>query len=204
MGFLSNSALKAYKKGARRAHIPEWFEPAAYVFAGIVGVFLLFGLVFGDDPAPGVLPQPVEQIVITGDGEATATTPSGGSGVAPAAPNDDGVAISVSLTDETVPLVDGGEVSVPAGAWSVAKSTTFALLTGDFTDVAIYPGNTAPILLTTWGEPSILGLVDVVRNTDGSLEVVLRVDPDGTGDEPARDVPFTLVKLDSNWVYLPG
>jgi hypothetical protein len=204
MGILSNSALKAYKKGSRRAHIPEWFEPVAYVFAGIVGIFLLFGLVFEEDPATGVLPQPVEQIVITAD-EATLTAdPVGNDPVPQTTPAGGGVTISVSLADENVPLVDGGDLAVPAGAWSVAQATTFALLTGNFADVSLYPGKTAPILLTTWEEPSILGLVDVVRNTDDSLEFVVRVDPDGTGAEPARDVPFTLVKLDANWAYLPG
>jgi hypothetical protein len=204
MGVLSNSALKAYKKGSRRAHIPEWFEPAAYVFAGIVGIFLLFGLVFEDDPAPGVRSQPVEQLVITADGATSTAGPVGNDPVPQTTPDGDGVTISVSLADENVSLIEGGDLAVPAGAWSAAQATTFALLTGDFADVPLYPGKSAPILLTTWVEPSILGLVDVVRNTDDSLEFVVRVDPDGTGTEPARDVPFILVKIDTNWVYLPG
>jgi hypothetical protein len=203
MGFLSNSAMKAYKKGSRRAHIPEWFEPAAYVFAAIVGIFLIVSYVLDDGPPQTNQAAPLEELVITGSGGATETN-----GSAPAATSvpgtEDGITISVSLADETVALVEGGSATLPAGSWAAAQATTFALLTGDFSGVTIHSGKTAPILLTTWPEPSILGLVDFKRNSDDTLAFVVRVDPDGTGSEAPRDVPFTLARVDTVWAYLPG
>lgn len=199
MGFLSTSAAKAYKKGARRAHIPEWFEPAAYVFAAVVGVFLIVSYVLDDGPVAGNPTGPVDQIVITGSAGTPDTSGSGTDGSVPAT-----VDVQTSSDAETVPLVDGGDVVVPSGAWTAAKAATFGLLTGDFNAVTLYPGKTPPILLTTWDEPSILGLVSFERNPDETVSFVVRVDPDGTGNETPRDVPFVLAKIETAWAYLPG
>lgn len=202
MGFLSESATKAYKKGSRRAHIPEWFEPAAYVLGAVIGIFLIVSYILDDGPPRQNQAAPIEELVITGSGEsvgaedeATVTSSAESSG--------DDATISTSLGEEAVPLVDGGTVSVPVGAWSAAQATTFALLTGDFSNVTVHPEKTPPILLTTWAEPSILGLMDFARNADDTLSFVVRVDPDGTGGEAPRDVPFVLARVDTVWAYLP-
>lgn len=200
MGFLSDSAKKAYKKGSRRTHIPEWFEPAAYVFGALIGVFLILSYVFDSSPVRREQAAPIEELVITGSGApesfggTTATTiASGGAAI-----------ISNSLGEEEILLLDGGAVLLPVDAWLAAQTTTFALLTGDFSNVTVYPGKTTPILLTTWAEPSILGLVDFIRNADETLSFVVRVDPDGVGNEAPRDVPFVLARVDTAWAYLPG
>jgi len=212
MGFLSDSARKAYRKGSRRAHVPEWFEPAAYAFGVIVGVVLLLGMVFADDPEPvGTETTAPGPLVIVADGAEVDGLPdtgtAGSTTVAPAdgatddTVNDPGAA---AATDEPVTLLDGTAGTAPAGAWKAAQDVTFALLTGNFDKVAIYPGKTAPIMLTTWPEPVILGIVDVEDFPDGTVEFVVRVDPDGSGVETARDVPLTLARDRAAWAYLPG
>lgn len=203
MGFLSDSARKAYKKGSRRAHIPDWFEPAAYVLGVVIGVFLIASYVLDDGPAPRGQSAPVEELVIAGSGGSTNVGDGAPATTSPPSPGG-AATVSVGLADEVVTLVDGGTVELPAGSWAAAQATAFGLLTGNFSNVTVHPGKTPPILLTTWEEPSILGLVDFARNADDTLAFVLRIDPDGTGTEKPRDIPFLLVKIDATWAYLPG
>jgi len=203
MGFLSESAKKAYKKGSRRAHIPEWFEPASYVLGVIIGVFLIVSYVLDDGPAPrGPVTAP-EELVLSGSGTATPgeTTPE--DGTYPTGTPSTGAATG-DTGNETIELVDGGTITLPGGAWKTAQATSFALLTGNFEKLSIYPGKVPPILLTVWKEPSILGLVDAERNGDGTLAFTVRIDPDGTGSEKPRDIPFLLAEVDNVWTYLPG
>lgn len=208
MGVLSNSARKAYKIGARRAHVPEWFLPASYVFGGIIALVLVLGVLFGENPRP--LPSTessaTDILVIGPDGTATSTGLPSSVGNTTTDTRNSAAPTASTPTDatESLLLLEGGTVVVPGGAWSVAQNATFALLTGDFTTVTIYPGKTAPILLTTWNEPSILGLVSFEVNADDSLRFVLRVDPDATGEELARDVPILLAAAGNGWAYLPG
>lgn len=204
MGVLSDSARKAYKIGARRAHVPEWLLPGAYVFGGLVGLFLVYGIVFNDLPAPSTREEnsTPEVLVIGSDGSTsedtvTSTPADVGGGTVPSG-------AGTPVGSERVFLVDGGSVDVPAGTNLVAQRVVFALLTGDFADVLIYPGKSAPILLTTWDEPLIIGVVSFETYGDGSLRFVLRADPDATGTEPARDVPVLIAPVADGWAYLPG
>lgn len=203
MGFLSDSARKAYKKGSRRAHIPDWFEPAAYALGVVIGIFLIASYALDDGQAPREQSAQVEELVIPGSGGSTGAEDVASVTTSPPSPGG-GVTVSVGLADEVVALLDGGTVELPAGSWAAAQATAFGLLTGDFSNVTVHPGKTTPILLTTWEEPSILGLLDFTRNADDTLAFVIRVDPDGTGVEKPRDIPFLLVAVDAAWAYLPG
>jgi len=203
MGFLSESAKKAYRSGARRPHVPEWFLPASYVFAGVIVLMLAYGVVFSDTPVPERADATITSIPDENSAEAgTSATGADPSNV----PIDSGTTPVEGVPGETtaVFLLDGGEAAVPATAWTSAQSAVFALFTGDFADVSVYPGKTPPVLLTTWDEPSIVGLVFFAANPDGTVRFVIRVDPDTTGSEPARDVPVVLAPFESRWAYLPG
>jgi len=199
MGVLSDSARKAYKRGSRRAHIPEWFEPLAYVFGGVAAIVLVVLTFTADVPRPAgetastAVPSPntAGTLVITPEGVATLPT------------TDPGTASTVPSA-EGVPLLDGGAVEVPAGSYAAAQAVAFALLTGDFSGVVLYPGQPQPILLNTWPDPAILGVVDVELFEDASVRFLLRVDPDGAGTEPARDVSLLLTGTGQGWAYLPG
>ena len=208
MGFLSDSARKAYRKGARRTHIPDWFEPAAYVFGVIVGVVLVLGILFADDPEPATTATTAaEPIVIVSDGVSVDDGITGGSTAddgSAATPTDEAATIGDASTGENVTLVDGGKLNLPTGSWQTAQGAVFALLTGNFENVALYPGKTAPIILTTWPEPVILGLVNAEQYPDGTIEFLVRADPDGTGSEAVRDVPIMLARDGATWTYLPG
>jgi hypothetical protein len=200
MGFLSDSAKKAYRSGARRAYVPEWFVPASYVFGVVIVLVLAYGIVFSEPPRPQGT-EPTQDVIVLGgptDGAVSAdvavpagTTPGDEFGAA----ND---------AENPMPLLDGGETSVPTAAWDAAQKTVFALFTGDFSDVNIYPGKTAPVLLTTWTEPSIVGLLSFEEYPDGTARFVVRVDPDTTGSEAARDVPLLMARHETGWAYLPG
>lgn len=216
MGVLSDSARKAYKVGARRAHVPEWFVPAAYVFGAIAVLVLVYGIVFNDPPERVSAPNdtPGEVLVIDGDGQTSQIPATSDSSAATRTGTDTdadtdadtyedtGSDVTTSVTSVT--LLDGGVAEVPAGANEAGQLVVFALLTGDFSDVTIYPGKAAPILLNTWDEPLLLGLVSFESYADGSLRLVHRADPDATGPEPARDVPILLARDGDSWAYLPG
>lgn len=203
MGFLSESARKAYRSGARRAYVPDWFVPAAYGFAGLIALVLAYGVVFSDTPVPGRADATITSIPDENLADADLTVsvedPSD-------VPVDGGTTPEPGVAGEAtaVFLLDGGEVIVPAAAWAAAQGAVFALFTGDFADVGVYPGKTPPVLLTTWDEPSIVGLVFFTANPDGTVRFVLRVDPDTTGNEPARDVPVVMAPFENRWAYLPG
>lgn len=203
MGFLSESAERAYRSGARRARVPDWFVPVSYGFAGLIALVLAYGVVFSDTPAPERADATITSIPEENSADAGPTV----SVAAPSnVPVDSGTTTETGVPGETtaVFLLDGGEVAVPATAWAAAQSAVFALFTGDFADVSVYPGKNPPVLLTTWDEPSIVGLVFFAANPDGTVRFVIRVDPDTTGNEPARDVPVVLAPFESRWAYLPG
>lgn len=201
MGFLSESAKRAYRSGARRPHVPEWFVPVSYGFAGLIALVLAYGVVFSDTPASERAGATITSVPEETSAPEGSTVP-GLSNV----PVDGGTTPEPGVPGETtaVFLLDGGEASVPAAAWTAAQSAVFALFTGDFADVSVYPGKTPPVLLTTWDEPSIVGLVFFAENPDGTVRFVIRVDPDTTGNEPARDVPVILAPFETRWAYLPG
>jgi hypothetical protein len=204
MGVLSDSARKAYKVGARRAHVPDWFLPGSYLFGGLVGLFLVYGIFFNDLPAPSNRGDAsgTEVLVIGSDG--ITSSENGTSTPADAGVTTVPVEAVAPVGGEQVALIDGGSANVPSGANLAAQRVVFALLTGNFADVLIYPGKSAPILLTTWDEPLIVGVVSFEAYGDGSLRFVLRVDPDATSAEPARDVPVLIAPVADGWAYLPG
>jgi hypothetical protein len=212
MGVLSDSARKAYKVGARRAHVPEWFVPAAYAFGTVAVLVLAYGIVFNEPPERAIAPSDAstEVLVIDGDGQTSQIPATSGSNPATGTGTDTDAGTSgdtgsdVTASVTSVTLLDGGVAEVPAGANEAGQLVVFALLTGDFSDVTIYPGKAAPILLSTWDEPLILGLVSFESYADGSLRLVHRADPDATGPEPARDVPILLARDGDSWAYLPG
>ncbi len=199
MGVLSNSARKAYKRGVRRAHVPEWFLPASYVFAGLA-VLIVIGLgLRGSDPRPYAVADATQpsQILVGGD-------PSDqGNGASPAdtiVDNTNGV----DATLETVATVDGATVSLPRGAQAAALTMVRAIFTGNFDDVVLYPGQTAPVLIAPWPSPEVRGVVGAQTFSDGSIRVSYQVDPDGAGPEKQREVSVLIVLAGAQWTYLPG
>lgn len=198
MGFLSDSARKAYKRGVRRAHVPEWFMPASYAFATlcvlIVGVLALRG---GESRSFTVEPVGGANNVVVNNGTGTTT------GTATSAPSST-ESPDVDGAQESVATVDGGTVTLPAGAEAAARAVARAIFTGDFDAITLYPGQTAPVVIAPVPAPEINGVTGAQTFDDGSIQIGYQVDPDGAGPQKPREVSVLVVLVGAQWAYLPG
>jgi hypothetical protein len=106
-----------------------------------------------------------------------------------AAPSDTtiGNADGVDTTLESVATIDGATVSLPRGAQAAALTMVRAIFTGNFDDVVLYPGQTAPVLIAPWPSPEIRGVVGAQ-----------------TFSEKQREVSVLIVLAGAQWTYLPG
>jgi hypothetical protein len=193
MGFLSDSAKKAYKRGSKRAYVPEWFIPAAYVFAGIAAVALLVTALTAGDPVAYVVPD---------DATSTGATPVT-VGTTPIGMDNENMQ---DVADDmlVVEYLDGGSARAPRAMMEQAESAARALFTGKFSDVIIYPGQNTPVVLSVWEEPDFLGVVSVKQFPSGEWQSTFRVDPDGDGLQAERDISVLVLKYEDQWAYLPG
>lgn len=185
MGNLTRAAGKAFKKGSRRAHVPDWFQPLSYVFAGFAGIVLVVSALTTENPPP-IVETPTGPVIIDGDDGQTVTddtTPGGGTATTP---------------------TDGNDSSVDAAAVETARTATVALFTGVFDDVVVYPGQPQPVVITTWDNPVVVELRRSETFPDGTVAVTHLVDPDGDGREAPREVTILVIRVEQGWAFLPG
>lgn len=192
MGFLTDSARKAYKKGSRRAYVPDWFLPASYVFAAFVAIVLLFATLRGSEPRSFTVEDP--KVTVPVSGSPTITT---GDSLAPGGTN-------VSGATQSVVRLDGSSVTLPVGAEAMARAAVVALFTGEFTDVALYPGQLEPVVIAPWKNVAVIGVSEARTPDATTVTVTYRIDPDGDGMEQPRDITVMVVRNGDDWAYLPG
>jgi hypothetical protein len=202
MGTLSNTAEKTLKKINRRAYIPDWFEPAAYVLAGVSAVVVLFMAVFTDPPAEIATP-------VAAGPQATAPVTDLPGGADPTfdrpAPTTDPVAgePGIPAADEVTTIVDetGAQIVMPAGVLVTAQRAAIALFTGDTGGLMLADGVSAPQPATVFSDPWISEVVTAIRFPDGAWRIGFNVDPDRTGPELPRRVSVLVVLEAQGWVF---
>lgn len=191
MGYLSQNAAKAFKKGTRRAHVPDWFQPLSYVFGGLA--VLLLGVLYltaGDPVSYEVVEPPRGSAAPAPGGSGNTTTPTS--------------AVPTLPQGETELVLDGGTVRIPTAALEMAKRSAQAIYTGDFADVAIFGGEAAPPVVLTWPSPAISEPRGADTFPDGSWRLLFDADPDGSGPERLREISIFVAPENGSWAYLPG
>lgn len=187
MGYLSQNAAKAFKKGTRRAHVPDWFQPLSYVFGGLAVVVLgVLYLTAGDPVSYQVIEPPAGETVTSNPGSQPAAS-------TPGLPQGD-----------TEINVDGGTVRVPTGALEMAKRAAAAIYTGNFAGVPIFGGGDSPPVVLTWPAPVIGAPRGADTFPDGSWRLRFDADPDGNGPERVREISIFVSPENGSWAYLPG
>lgn len=184
MGFLSSGATKAFKKGTRRAHVPDWFQPLSYVFGGVAVLVIVLLFLTAGDPVSYEVVKP----------KATATNNTATNATPTPAPD------AADVTLQT----DAGTVTLPAGALDMARRAAAALYTGDYTGVPIYGGGDAPPVVLVWKNPLIGDVMTAESFADGSWRLIFSADPDRDGPERVREIMVFVAEENGNWAYLPG
>jgi hypothetical protein len=184
MGYLSSGAAKAFKKGTRRAHVPDWFQPLSYVFGGIAVLVIVLLFLTADDPVSYEVVKPKPAVE---NGTSTDTAPT-------TAPSGADVTLQTG----------SGPVTLPVGALDMARRAASALYTGDYTGVPIYGGGETPPVVLVWGDPLIGDVVAAESFADGSWRLIFSADPDRDGPERVREIMVFVAEENGNWAYLPG
>jgi hypothetical protein len=190
MGYLSQNASKAFKKGTRRAHVPDWFQPLSYVFGGLALVLLGVLYLTAGDPVNYEVVEPPAGSAAPGPGT------SNGNNTSSTTP-------SLSTGDTELTLA-GGTVRVPTGAIEMANRAARAIYTGEFSGVPIFGGESAPPVVLTWPAPTISAPRGADTFPDGSWRLLFDADPDGNGPERVRSISIFVAPENGSWAYLPG
>lgn len=188
MGYLSSGAAKAFKKGTRRAHVPDWFQPLSYVFGGVAALVVVLLFLTADDPISYDVVKPKPAAVADSSG---AETP-------------DAIDTPLAAGENVVLETAAGKVTVPAGALDMGRRAASALYTGDYTGVPIYGGGEAPPVVLVWKDPLIGDVVSAESFADGSWRLLFSADPDRDGPERAREIMVFVAEENGTWAYLPG
>lgn len=191
MGYLSQSATKAFKKGTRRAHVPDWFQPLSYLFGGVTALVVVLLFLTAGDPVSYEVNEPIPATVSESSGGGTGTQPNQSTGAA-------------LPQGETALTIDGKTVEVPTGALEMAKRSAAALYTGNYTDVAIYGGGEKPPVAIVWKDPLIGDVTGAETFPDGSWRFLFDADPDRDGPERTREIMVFVAPENGSWAYLPG
>jgi hypothetical protein len=194
MGYLSESAGKAFKKGTRRAHVPEWFQPLSYVFGGIAALVVVILFLTARDPVSYEVNEPRPAVTNGTDQSTDNSTDQGGGNVTPTAP----------VEGNTTLTIAGKETTVPAGALDMARKAAAALYTGNYDGVPVYGGGETPPVTIIWENPLIGEVTGAETFPDGSWRFLFAADPDQSGPERTREIMVFVAPDNGGWAYLPG
>lgn len=190
MGYLSNSATKAFKKGTRRAHVPDWFQPLSYVFGGIAALVVIILFLTARDPVSYEVVEPRPPVTSgTGQGtdETAVTNPT-----------------NAQANGNTTVTIAGKDTTVPTGALDMARKAAAALYTGNYDGVPVYGGGETPPVTIIWENPLIGEVTGAENFPDGSWRFLFAADPDQSGPERTREIMVFVAPEDGGWAYLPG